>query len=1053
MPLQRLRRARAGLLFLMLAPFLVWATGAPVPAPVASGPLPVPDHPRYAIQHLGESIGLGTATITSLVQDRQGFLWLGTQNGLFRFDGLKAERFGAKEGMLNDRVQQLLESPDGKLWAAVGPAVYRFDGVRFGVLPLPPKTELRGYPQGMAVSAGGNVYLVTEGGLLLVRSSESSAGGIPSSRVWNRATGLPMAHVTAVLAGPDGTIWFGGDGQIGVIRPGSGQPEALAINGLPAERLFAIVVDGAGRVWVRTHDHIGYLTPALTDYIAADQGIPGANDFGIPSLDRSGDLLLPSVMGLFRRIENHWVNVGEKQGLATNAVYAALEDREGAIWVGLGGAGVDRWAGSENWSGWGEAEGLPDSVVWSVVRDKEHRIWAGTNNGLAMWDSASRHWRIWRQADGLAGITVRTLVVAGDGAIWALSTPGGLTRFDPHSLVPLRVKSPGSGDSAPATLAVAPDGAVWIGSRAKLYRVQMEGGVPVPQEVSVPEAVRGKTAAVSFAPDGTMWTDGYSGLARFDGRQWLTFSQKDGLSADSLDIVLAVSAQEAWVCYTESKGVSRVRLEDGKLDVRNFTVEQGLTSDSVYMLGRDFQGRIWAGGDRGISLLNEQGVVAHFDRASGLLWDDVDEGYIWNDPDGSMLIATSRGLSRYSPGGHVSPARPPAVVLTSATLGGTELLNRSGVDVAHDDSTFVAEFAAMTFQNPENLRCQYRLEGLEKDFLETKQREVRYPALPPGHYRFTVRCGSVVNGWSPAPAEFSFTVRPPWWATWWTRIGVLLLLAFGIRALLRYRLQRLEDDRLMLEQAVAERSAELARANAELQAMSLTDPLTKVRNRRFFRETIEADAMQVVRAYRRAGPNTGPIEHGDLIFYFVDLDHFKRVNDDHGHYAGDQVLMECARRLTNIVRQSDLLIRWGGEEFLVVLRSGTRADGDILARRLLRLMGEEPFDIGEGKKIPMTCSIGWAAFPWITSQPDALSVDDVLVLADRSMYAAKDAGRNYAVGVAPGAELLRETSAGALVRVDLLVPESPLVRLTRSLGSWIQPSTEAAENLEKDSRQ
>lgn len=390
------------------------------------------------------------------------------------------------------------------------------------------------------------------------------------------------------------------------------------------------------------------------------------------------------------------------------------------------------------------------------------------------------------------------------------------------------------------------------------------------------------------------------------------------------------------------------------------------------------------------------------------------------------------------------------MVLTSVELGGAQYLNRSGVEVSHDNGTFVADFAAMTFHNPENVRCQYRLEGLEKEMLETTQREVRYPALPPGRYRFTVRCGSVVTGWSPAPASFSFSVRPAWWASWWARLGGLLLLALAVRAVVIYRIRRLEGDRLMLEQAVAERSAELARANAELQAMSLTDPLTKVRNRRFFRETIEADAMQVVRAYRRAGPNAGPIEHGDLIYYFVDLDHFKRVNDEYGHYAGDRVLMECARRLTHIVRQSDLLIRWGGEEFLVVLRSGTRADGDILARRLLRLMGEEPFDIGDGKMIPMTCSIGWAAFPWIPSQPDALSVDDVLVLADRSMYAAKEAGRNYAVGIAPGAELLRETSVGALPRVDLLVPESPLVRLTRSLGSWIQAPTAAAQNAENE---
>jgi diguanylate cyclase (GGDEF)-like protein len=1033
----------------ILLPILVPCLFAAGDSPAAPHSLPLPDHARYAIQHLGEAMGLATATTTSLVQDQQGFLWMGTQNGLYRFDGVKAVRFGQKEGVLNDRVQQLVESPEGKLWAVVGTSVYRFDGLRFSEVALPNGIEIRGYPQSLALPPGGDAYLATESGLLLVHFS-AHAGEAPTTQLWSQDTGLPFVHVTAVSAAQDGTVWFGGDGWLGIIRPGSHQPEMLEVRGLPKERVFAILTDGAGLVWVRTHDHIGYLQPSLSAYIPADDGIPGANDFGAPTLDRSGNLMLPTVMGLLRRIDNRWINVGEKQGLATNAVYSALEDRERAIWMGLGGAGVDRWAGSENWSGWGEAEGLPDSVVWQVVRDHQQRLWAGTNNGLAMWDSAAHRWRVWRQKDGIAGITVRDLTVAGDGTVWALSVPGGLTRFDPHSLAPTIVKPPGRNDAAPATLTTAPDGRVWIGARSALYVVPAANGAMQPQPVPIPAEALGKTQVVSFAPDGTMWTDGYAGLARFDGHQWLAFTHSDGLLEGGLDLVLAVDGSTAWVCYTESKGISRVHVDDGKLTVRNFTTDQGLTSDSVYMLGRDFQGRVWAGGDHGISLLNEQGVIAHFDRASGLLWDDVDEGYTWNDPDGSVLISTSRGISRYSPGGALTSQTPPAVVLTSAELGGTQYLNQSRVEVPHDSGTFVAEFAAMTFRNPESVRCQYRLEGLEKDLLETTQREVRYPALPPGNYRFSVRCGSVVTGWSSTPASFSFTVRPPWWASWWARLGGLLLLALAVRAVVIYRIRRLEGDRLMLEQAVAERSAELARANAELQAMSLTDPLTKVRNRRFFRETIESDAMQVVRAYRRAGPNAGPIEHGDLIFYFVDLDHFKRVNDEYGHYAGDRVLMECARRLTHVVRQSDLLIRWGGEEFLVVLRSGTRADGDILARRLLRLMGEDPFDIGDGKLIPMTCSIGWAAFPWIPSQPDALSVDDVLVLADRSMYAAKEAGRNYAVGIAPGADLLRETSAGAAPRVDLLVPESPLVRLTRSLGSWIQAPSNAAHDAEKD---
>ena len=1030
---------------MILAPWLVSANTAPP----STRSLPVPDHPRYAIQHLGEAIGLGTASVTSLMQDRQGFMWVGTQTGLYRFDGMKAQNFGQREGMLNDLVEQLVKSPDGTLWAVVGLNIYRFDGFKFSTVALPAGVEIRGVPQTLAVVAGGDAYVATENGLLVLHTAAPAADP-PASHLWSTVGGKPLKHVTAVVAAPDGSIWFGADGQLGILRPGAQEPNMLSPQGLPGEDVVAIITDGLGRIWLRTHRHAGFLSPTLSDYIPADEGVPVAENFGLPGVDRSGNLLLPTVRGLYRRSENSWVVVSERQGLSTNGVYTAIEDRENAIWVGLAGTGMDRWAGSENWSGWGEMEGLPDSNVWAAIRDGQQRLWVGTNNGLAMWDSKESRWRIWREKEGMAGITVSQLVVAGDGAIWALSVPGGVTRIDSRTLAATRVKLPASGDKAPMALAVNPEGTVWISARTVLYSAGQGAPGAEIHEIALPGEIQRKTRAINFAPDGTMWVGGPTGLARLDHGQWTVFTKADGLRDDQVELLLALGRDEVWICYRESEGVTHARVENGKLAVKQFTVQQGLRSDSVYLLGRDYQGRIWAGGDRGVDLLNDEGVITHFDHASGLLWDDLGEGYTWNDPDGSVFIATSRGLARYSPGGSLAPRNPPAVVLTSSELGGTQYLNQAGVEVPHDSNTFVADFAVMTFHNPQSIRCQYRLQGLETEYQETSQREVRYPALPPGRYQFTVRCGSVVSGWSAAPASFAFSVSPPWWARWWSRLGALLLLALAVRAMVIYRIRRLEGDRLMLEQAVAERSAELARANAELQAMSLTDPLTKVRNRRFFRETIEADAMQVVRAYRRAGPNAGSIEHGDLIFYFVDLDHFKRVNDEHGHYAGDRVLMECARRLTHIVRQSDLLIRWGGEEFLVVLRSGTRSDGDILARRLLRLMGEDPFDIGDGKMIPMTCSIGWAAFPWITSQPDALSVDDVLVLADRSMYAAKEAGRNYAVGIAPGAELLRETAVGAMPRVDLLVPESALVRLTRSLGSWIQAPTAASQDTENE---
>lgn len=194
--------------------------------------------------------------------------------------------------------------------------------------------------------------------------------------------------------------------------------------------------------------------------------------------------------------------------------------------------------------------------------------------------------------------------------------------------------------------------------------------------------------------------------------------------------------------------------------------------------------------------------------------------------------------------------------------------------------------------------------------------------------------------------------------------------------------------------------SELAGANRELLDASLTDVLTGVRNRRFFSNSIDSDVRQVLRSFAH---QTGEdIRNRDLIFYLIDVDNFKKVNDQFGHQIGDQVLVEIARRINSAARLSDVVIRWGGEEFLLVSRQTDRANAHILAQRVLDAVGLQPCRFeGVGTNIHVTCSVGWAAFPWSEKDPNAKSHDQVLRLADSALYQAKGLGRNRGVGLIP----------------------------------------------------
>ncbi len=193
---------------------------------------------------------------------------------------------------------------------------------------------------------------------------------------------------------------------------------------------------------------------------------------------------------------------------------------------------------------------------------------------------------------------------------------------------------------------------------------------------------------------------------------------------------------------------------------------------------------------------------------------------------------------------------------------------------------------------------------------------------------------------------------------------------------------------------------ELKRANLVLEESSTTDPLTGIRNRRFFSATIQRDIAQSIRIHLEGGDRA----ESDIIFYLIDLDNFKKVNDSYGHDGGDRVLIEAARRISCAIRNSDLLVRWGGEEFLVVSRFTDRRQALILAQRVLAAFREKPFAIDSKEQVSQTCSIGWAAFPWLENDLEAVSYERVIKFADRALYRAKKAGKDQAIGMIPSGE-------------------------------------------------
>ena len=213
-------------------------------------------------------------------------------------------------------------------------------------------------------------------------------------------------------------------------------------------------------------------------------------------------------------------------------------------------------------------------------------------------------------------------------------------------------------------------------------------------------------------------------------------------------------------------------------------------------------------------------------------------------------------------------------------------------------------------------------------------------------------------------------------------------------------MSRLKDELENKEQSLRWHSLELQRKNLELQEISFTDVLTGVWNRRYMEEILTAEAGQVLRNYQRVqGSEIGKMDHRDLVFIMVDMDFFKEVNDLYGHPVGDRLLQLVAQRLSTVVRKSDVLVRWGGEEFLIMSRSTDPSGTPAFCSRVLEVISAEPFDLGSGITVHKTCSVGWAGYPWCRVAYEAICAEESIALADAALYRAKALGRNQSVGI------------------------------------------------------
>jgi len=371
------------------------------------------------------------------------------------------------------------------------------------------------------------------------------------------------------------------------------------------------------------------------------------------------------------------------------------------------------------------------------------------------------------------------------------------------------------------------------------------------------------------------------------------------------------------------------------------------------------------------------------------------------------------------------------------------------------------EFAALDYTAPQRNTFSYKLEGFDPDWVPLHgRRTVTYTNLGRGRYTFRLRGANSDGRWNDDGIAVAVDVEAaPWASPPAYALYALLATAalYGLVRVQRRKFEREAEYAHALEQRVSERTRELSdrqleleRVNTDLAQASVTDSLTGVANRRFLTEYLEREVALLHRRYLRLGEEPPPADVLDLAFVMIDLDHFKTVNDSAGHAAGDAVLRQLCDLLKSVSRGSDIIVRWGGDELLLVARELNSQGLAELVERIRSRVAHHVFDVGEGRVVRTSCSVGYASYPFFREQLDALSWEQVISVADRALYVAKASGRNAWVGLHPGITALPIHGLfGAIChRTQQLVREGKL-RVTTSLTAprglvWEAPDQDTA---------
>jgi signal transduction histidine kinase/CheY-like chemotaxis protein/streptogramin lyase len=790
---------------------------------------------RYVFDGYGVEQGLGNLVVTALRQDRQGYLWVGTENGLYRFDGHRFRRYSTADGLPGDIVTGLAEGPDESLWVGTNKGLAWREGLRFRAGREDQLGNVA-FTQGVAFDSAGHVYLAGTKGLQ--RGPLPKPGEDLKLQMLPQAPGVKSPRVSAVWIEPGGAIWYGC--FMSVCRMENGVTQVWGESaGVPVDQWQYVIKDGAGNLWARSRVVLIELPAGESRFRIIDTADVAPVSYGYPTLafDGRGILLAPSNTGLAMLTPSGWKHVGQRQGLPGTTVTSALADKEGSLWVG-GTAGLARWTGYPDWHSYTELEGMAGGGNLALLEEAPGSIWAGSGGGLSHGVLKDGEWT-WKVAGDRKTTWVSNLARAKDGAIWLTTTESQVVRLDPRTGAAQRY---GKFDGQPYTIYIDSADNLWVVRTNALYRGSAAHPAAGFEQVR-PPGTTPKTVFMRVTEDtrGDLWVGTFSGLFRLSNGVWSHLGTENGLAKDRVMNVTAMRNGDLYVTYRNEREIDYVHREGDRLQVTHVDRPRELSNDNVYSVREDLEGRLWALTDHGAAA-GMNGSWAHFDQSDGLMWNDCNSFLAAGD--GSVWIGTERGVTRIPPG-QTKPGVPPKVKFSEVRLGDRDV-DHAGTMIAPQLEPVSVKFTTLDLSHWRRVRYRYRCFGLDNTWIDTPRPEVSFDYLRPGKYRLQVAAAEDGLPWSSAPAELAFEVLPRWYESRWFQSLVVTMLCGALWAFWKARVRHFAAQRARLQHQVDLRTSELSAANDQLRSEIAERERAAAEKQRLEEELLQARKLESI---------------------------------------------------------------------------------------------------------------------------------------------------------------------------------------------------------------